>query len=556
MSAAQTGQSRRLSAAQVLAVQRQAGNTAVGALLKAAAGATPAVASRSTPVERVVVQRDPPVPSNLTPAAAEGAPAERSAWSSLKALADGSRKFRFGVPDQNLYRGYKGKDFSWSSQQPEQAVQSPLALGLIPIPPPVGPVVVQIGAGVSAYAGGNALVDVTVKDIVLEATAADLLLLGQAAAFLLTPGLQIVSLGMLASLNLKGSATLSASASASLEAGVRASLEAEFNSSVWPVAGYMKGSLGGSGSVRAEAFFDKPAQVELRNGRLRLLGGQTFTTEASLTPEVGLNAGIAAGIILGYRPLAVKRELWSHYVDVGAKKQLKAAIEGGDKKNVRLSSADDGTPVIELDKVVVAGKAILEALFKDRDTTKDQKDTNVQTGTGQGGHRAPTGTREDPIPITWWKPLRWYLDPVTLTIDGEKRQFQRDGKAMLPNKEAIGVSYWPMERDVIQITSPTKRSGSMQKAFDAALVRYGFPLAGWNADHVEDLEIGGSDSYDNLWPLEAGVNQRAGNWQLGQSVTFSKDTEPVGNVYGPIAIQGQDYLRGRWVKIRDKQDPP
>ncbi|HET9649624.1 MAG TPA: hypothetical protein VFP34_15535 [Microlunatus sp.] len=471
-------------------------------------------------------------------------------------MADGSRKFRFGVPDQNLYRVCKGQNFSWSTQQPGPTVQAPVALGVIPGPPPVGPVLVEVAAGVSAYAGGNALADVTVKDVVLEATAADLMRLGQAAAFLLTPGLQLVSLAMLASLNLKGTATLSATATASVEAGTRAFLEAEFNSSVWPVAGYVKGSLGGSGSVRARALFEKPAQVELLHGRLRLVGGQTFTAEAELTPEVGLNAGLAAGIILGYRPVAVKRELWSHYIDAGARKQLKAVIEGGDKKNAKLSAADDGTPVIELDKVVVAGKTILEALFADRDTAKDVRDTNPQAPPGPGGHRAPTGTREDPIPITWWKPLRWYLDPVTLTIDGAKKQFARNSKAMLPNGEAIGVPYWPMEGDVIQITSPTKRSGGMQKAFNATLARYGFQLAGWNADHVEDLEIGGFDTYDNQWPLEAGVNQRAGTWQLGQAVTFSKDTEPVGNIYGPIAIQGQDYLRGRWVKIRDKRDPP
>jgi hypothetical protein len=175
---------------------------------------------------------------------------------------------------------------------------------------------------------------------------------------------------------------------------------------------------------------------------------------------------------------------------------------------------------------------------------------------GRGGHRAPTGTKDDPIPITWWKPLRWYLDPVRLTIKGEPRDFRRNSKAMLPHGEAIGVSYWPAPGYVLQLSSPTKRTGKMQQDFNAALARYGFRLAGWNADHVEDLEMGGFDEFDNLWPLEAGVNQRAGNWQLGQPVTFSKDTEPVGNIHGPIAIQGQDYLRGRYFRIRDTRDPP
>jgi hypothetical protein len=174
----------------------------------------------------------------------------------------------------------------------------------------------------------------------------------------------------------------------------------------------------------------------------------------------------------------------------------------------------------------------------------------------QSGHLAPTGTSKDPIPMVWYKPLHWYLDPVTLMIDGEKRKFRRNQKALLPHGEAIGVSYWPSKGDKIYLTSPTKRSKTMQNAFNAALKRYGFNNAGWNADHVEDVEMGGFDDFDNLWPLEAGVNQRAGLWQLGQAVVFSKDTEPVGNVYGPIAILGQEYLRGRWFMIVDVKDPP
>ena len=146
--------------------------------------------------------------------------------------------------------------------------------------------------------------------------------------------------------------------------------------------------------------------------------------------------------------------------------------------------------------------------------------------------------------------------PSYSMINGRQEEFRRNRKSMLPHGEAIGVSYWPAVGDLIFLTTPTKRSGTMQAAFNNALTRYGFKLAGWNADHVEDIEMGGSDDFDNLWPLEAGVNSRAGNWQLGQPVTFSRDDEPVGNVHGPIAIQGQDYLRGRWLRIRDFQDPP
>ena len=214
--------------------------------------------------------------------------------------------------------------------------------------------------------------------------------------------------------------------------------------------------------------------------------------------------------------------------------------------------------------------ALLERVFEESDKRGNDNEVKQKDGAsgggpgrrwpggggGPGGHVAPTGTRQFPIPITWYKPPRWYLDPVLLMINGRQEEFRRNRKSMLPHGEAIGVSYWPAVGDLIFLTTPTKRSGTMQAAFNNALTRYGFKLAGWNADHVEDIEMGGSDDFDNLWPLEAGVNSRAGNWQLGQPVTFSRDDEPVGNVHGPIAIQGQDYLRGRWLRIRDFQDPP
>ena len=323
----------------------------------------------------MAVQRDPPTPSNVAPLpGANDPPPPESGWAGFKALVDGSRKFRFGVGSHNIYRAQKGKDFSWSTQKPGPTAQAPLGLGVIPLPLPVGPVAVEMRAGVSAYASGNAVVDVTAKDVILEATAADLMTLGQAATYLMLPGTQIASLALLASLRLKGTATLVATATAGIEAGAQASLEAVLNPTVWPVAGYVDGHVGGYGSVNARASFEAPARVELSLGSLHLLGGQTFRTFVSLTPEVGLSAGMAAGMILGYRPATVKRQLWSHSVGVGARKQLKAGIEGGNWAT--LTAGDDGTPVIDMEKILINGKALVEALFAARDPANDTVDPN------------------------------------------------------------------------------------------------------------------------------------------------------------------------------------
>jgi hypothetical protein len=370
------GTGHRPTPAQLLGVQRSAGNAAVNHLLRnqlvrgsAKPPALPRAVTPDTP--DVAVQRDPPTPSNIAPLpGADTPPPPESGWAGFKALIDGSRKFRFGVGSHNLHRAQKSTDFSWSTKKPGPTAEAPLGLGVIPLPLPVGPILLEMRAGVSAYAGGDALLDIAAKDVILEATAADLMSLGQAAAYLLTPGLQVASLGLLASLRLKGTATLIATASASLGAGAQASLEAVANPAVWPVAGYVDGHLG----ANAKAHFEAPAQIELSLGSLHLTAGQTFRTFASITPEIGLNAGIAAGMILGYRPATLKHQLWSHNVNAGARKQLKVGVEGGNWAT--LNTAGDGPPVIDMEKILLNGKALVEALFAARDAANDTVDPN------------------------------------------------------------------------------------------------------------------------------------------------------------------------------------
>lgn len=338
---------------------------------------------------------------------------------------------------------------------------------------------------------------------------------------------------------------------------VAASLEAELNS-----------------QLGKEKPFEDQVSIYYANGDLRFRAQMDRTLQFNL--GMALNAALTAEILKIWkweRRWRLTQEL-ARSIDM-TKWPTRVRVSLSNESHGMLPMRSD-TPA--LNALIIPGEtkitvgvdegdlntdALLKRLFNESDKQGNQNEVTQNSGQGggspgggRGGHVAPTGTRDDPIPMTWYKPLHWYLDPVTLRINGEKREFRRNSKAMLPHGEAIGVSYWPSNGDLIQLTTPTRRTGRMQADFSAALLRYGFPLAGWNADHVEDLAMGGFDDFDNLWPLEAGVNQRAGNWQLGQPVRFSKDTEPMGNVYGPIAIQGQDYLRGRYFRIRDTRDPP
>lgn len=171
-------------------------------------------------------------------------------------------------------------------------------------------------------------------------------------------------------------------------------------------------------------------------------------------------------------------------------------------------------------------------------------------------NREPLGTASDPILISWYKAPHWYLDPIQLDVGRGREDFRRDRTAMLPNNQAIGVRRWPRIGEVFQLHGvPTPRSGSEQAAFRQTLERYGFNWRGWDADHVWDLGLEGFDDFTNLWPLESGVNQRAGTWQLGQGVKYNLEGDPP-DARRPIkAINGNPDLVGKYFKIRDFKEP-
>jgi hypothetical protein len=72
----------------------------------------------------------------------------------------------------------------------------------------------------------------------------------------------------------------------------------------------------------------------------------------------------------------------------------------------------------------------------------------------------------------------------------------------------------------------TPRSGVAQKEFREALDERGYFWAGFDADHVIDLQYGGADDFSNLWPMDSGINQWAGPWHAGQGVSFSEPDDP------------------------------
>src|SRR5262249_39296889 len=152
----------------------------------------------------------------------------------------------------------EGKRFGWSTDKGGgPGGKAPLALGVAPLPMPVGPVALELVGSASAYAGGNALIDVRVEAVVMGATVAQFMQFGVPGdSLIFLPVLPVRSLAMLATLKLGGDATLKAKAHGKVKAGAEASLTALANPLLWPVAGYGRGSLGAEGSIEAEANFE------------------------------------------------------------------------------------------------------------------------------------------------------------------------------------------------------------------------------------------------------------------------------------------------------------
>ncbi|RVX39003.1 hypothetical protein EDD27_1335 [Nonomuraea polychroma] len=189
-------------------------------------------------------------------------------------------------------------------------------------------------------------------------------------------------------------------------------------------------------------------------------------------------------------------------------------------------------------------------------TRKDRPDS------GGKGPANPTGlTPEDPIPMTWFKPLDMYPKAVTIPKD---RKGNPITIRMFPHREVDGLDigvdqYWPYVGRKIRKTQRPRGGG--EKKFARDLEAHGcevvFPTVGkrrqfdfTDIDHVLDLFWDGPDDETNLWPLERATNQLAGSRNLTQEVVWALRK---GGQARPTPLGA--VPRNRWFVIRDFQDP-
>lgn len=93
-----------------------------------------------------------------------------------------------------------------------------------------------------------------------------------------------------------------------------------------------------------------------------------------------------------------------------------------------------------------------------------------------------------------------------------------------------------------------KKERTVEAEARAALERQGADLAGRDIDHVLDLGFGGDDAYENLWPLDATINQRPWRgWRSRYGFHYrSDDTVHAGVI---------EALPQRWFTPKDYLQP-
>lgn len=174
-----------------------------------------------------------------------------------------------------------------------------------------------------------------------------------------------------------------------------------------------------------------------------------------------------------------------------------------------------------------AGKALGEALKK--------ATAGVKSGV----------SREQAIPIEWFKPWSAYPNKIVLPGNVGQKEFFRDQSAAFDAKDSrkIGVKSSNKPTTGKKLQRKKKEKRKEEASFYGILSRRGYKWdkENTNADHVHDLGFDGKDDFENLWPLDAGANSNA-NRVYRQRVPYREGGEvKVGTVYS---------LEEKWFEIK------
>lgn len=141
--------------------------------------------------------------------------------------------------------------------------------------------------------------------------------------------------------------------------------------------------------------------------------------------------------------------------------------------------------------------------------------TIANSNNGQhSGRQYHAGTAHDPIPITFYKQPEHYVDiPHKHEIKKNIKKNHKTPYQVLNLAGSTKVNFpkknWKLED--MGRSMPRRRNAEVRKK----LVSEDYRLGDTEVDHIRDMGFGGTDTLDNLWPLQKDVNQRpnSGAWR-------------------------------------------
>jgi Domain of unknown function (DUF4157)/Bacterial protein of unknown function (DUF922) len=327
---------------------------------------------------------------------------------------------------------------------------------------------------------------------------------------------------------------------------------------------YLETGVGADATVDLPIEINQSISLYWNKGRLHL--ERNFELNPLLSLEFQLNAFIRAHLLDTFK----WEKHWNLTKTPIDKWPIKIGIElhGDPDEPAKMTNANmamlrRGKGVkVKIEQGELEPSELFKKVFKN---AKGDKDKVTKTGDDKrdakaSGHKAPTGTQDDPIEMIWAKPLFRYENPIWLdTPNQEGREpFYRNQSKRLPGGPSIGADggYFGSVGKVIQKGEKSGRGGQ-EDNFRKELEKHGyegFSDGAYSPDHVLDLDWGGPDAFSNLWPLDRDTNSAAGRYHsFNQEVEFNLPDDP------PEAAPRKEklsyeFFRGRYFRIKKVAD--
>lgn len=152
-------------------------------------------------------------------------------------------------------------------------------------------------------------------------------------------------------------------------------------------------------------------------------------------------------------------------------------------------------------------------------------------------------------PETKAKIKKWRLDPVIEKYDATSapRSLPK------PSMTSIGViPKWQVKKGELFPFAPQPRNNAAGETFTGRVALFGFSASDEkkDGDHVWEVQVGGPDNVENMWPLESGLNQSAGG-ELERATIRTPDNKT--KTMKKLKEEARTNIAGgkeMWIKIK------